>query len=102
MLGESQAWTVFPGNGTVMRQSFLDLSNLGKNGVPRWLGGTLLILFLWFIVGSFATLPFLFLSGMDLRSGNLSTGDPFWIYIAVSVGFPFIWLGVWQIGRAHV
>lgn len=78
-----------------MGQSFLNLSAFGKNGALRWLGGTLLILFLWLIVGSLATVPFLFISGMDLLSADLGTGDPFWIYIAVSVGFPFIWLGLW-------
>lgn len=78
-----------------MGQSFLALSNLGKNGALRWVGGTLLILFLWLIVGSVATLPFLLLSGVNFLTGDLSTGDPFWIYIAVSVSFPFIWLGVW-------
>ncbi len=78
-----------------MTNNFLALSNLGKNGAARWVGGTLLILFLWFIVGSIATLPFLFLSGMDFATGNLATGDPFWVYLAVNVSFPFIWLGVW-------
>lgn len=78
-----------------MGQPFLSLTNLGKNGAVRWLGGTLLILFLWFIVGSFATLPLLVISGMDLTSSDFKTGDPFWIYLAVNVSFLFIWLGVW-------
>lgn len=78
-----------------MGQQFLGLTNLGKNGALRWLGGTLLILFLWFVVGSIVTLPVLFISGANLISGDLSTGDPFWIYIAVSVSFPFLWFGVW-------
>ena len=78
-----------------MSNKFLALSTLGKNGAARWLGGTLLILFLWFIVGSIFTLPFLFLSGANLLSGKLEGGDPFWIYLAVSASFPFIWLGVW-------
>ncbi len=78
-----------------MTNKFLALSNLGKNGAARWLGGTLLILFLWFVVGSIFTLPFLFLSGANLLSGKLEGGDPFWIYLAVSASFPFIWLGVW-------
>ncbi len=78
-----------------MGQQFLDLTNLGKNGAARWLGGTLLILFLWLIVGSIFTVPFLILSGANLLSGTIAGGDPFWIYIAVSVSFPFIWFGVW-------
>lgn len=82
-----------------MTNNFLDLANLGKNGAARWLGGTLIILFLWFVVGSIATLPFLFLSGVDFTTGDLAGADPFWTYIAVSVSFPFIWLGVWLVVR---
>lgn len=78
-----------------MGQQFLNLTELGKNGAARWLGGTALILFLWFVVGSIFTLPFLLVSGANLLSGQLEDGDPFWIYIAVSVSFPFIWLGLW-------
>lgn len=78
-----------------MGQQFLALSNLGKNGPLRWIGGTLLILFLWLILGSFATLPFLFIGGMNFLTADISTTDPFWLYLGVSASFPFIWLGVW-------
>lgn len=78
-----------------MGQRFLALSELGKNGPLRWLGGTLLILFLWLIVGSIFTLPFLVIGGVNLLNPDLSAADPFWVYISVSVGFPFIWLGLW-------
>lgn len=82
-----------------MGKQFLDLTNLGKNGPLRWLGGTLIILFLWFIVGGIVTVPFLVIAGVNLVSGNLSGGDPFWLYLAVSVSFPFIWLGLWLVVR---
>jgi len=82
-----------------MGQQFLELSNLGKNGALRWLGGTFIVLMLWFVVGTIATIPFLFLSGMNFLTGDLATGDPFWIYLGVSVGFPFIWLGLWLVVR---
>ncbi len=82
-----------------MGQQFLNLPSLGKNGALRWIGGTLIILFLWFIVGSIFSLPFFLISGMNFFTGDLKTGDPFWIYLGVSVGFLFIWIGLWLVMR---
>lgn len=87
-----------------MNQPFLSLSDRGKNGALRWLGGTFLILFLWQIVGGFLALPFLFWAGY-LTTGNvedaifamtdLKRGDAFWNYIGVNVTFLCVWLGLW-------
>lgn len=82
-----------------MGEKFLALSNLGKNGALRWLGGACLILFLWLVIGGFATLPFLFIGGANFFTSDLSTTDPFWLFLAVNAGFPFIWLGVWLVVR---
>ena len=76
-----------------MNNTFLSLSNLGKNGPVRWIGGTLVILFFWFIVGSLFAIPFLLLSGV-LFTGDISLGDPLWTFIATNVTFLGIWLGL--------
>jgi membrane protease YdiL (CAAX protease family) len=78
---------------------FLNLTNQGKNGALRWLGGTVIVLFLWLIVGGIVTAPFLLLAGAVVENGSLTAADPFWLYIALSVGFPFIWLGLWLVVR---
>lgn len=81
-----------------MGESFLALSDRGKNGGARWIGGTLVLLFFWLIVGSIMTLPFLLLSGV-LATGDLMQGDPFWTYIATNVSFFGIWIGLFLVMR---
>ncbi|MCC7162234.1 MAG: CPBP family intramembrane metalloprotease [Anaerolineae bacterium] len=77
-----------------MNNQFLELSDQGKNGAGRWIGGTALILFCWLILGSFVAAPFLILSGAAF-TGDTSSGDPFWNYLGLNLSFFGIWLGVW-------
>ncbi len=78
-----------------MKNQFLALSDWGKNGPARWLGGTLNILFFWFVIGTILSVPFLLLSGFVQTNGDFSRADPFWTYIGVNVSFIGIWLGLW-------
>lgn len=80
---------------TRMNNPFLELSNLGKNGAGRWIGGTVVILFFWLIVGSIFAVPFLLLSGGDLTSPTVEGADPFLLYLGTNVSFLGIWIGVW-------
>jgi hypothetical protein len=75
-----------------VNNQFLELSNQGKNGPARWIGGTLLLLFCWLVIGSFIGAPFLLLSGTAF-TGDLASGDPFWNYLGVNFSFFGIWLG---------
>lgn len=77
-----------------MINQFLELSNLGKNGAGRWLGGTALVLFCWFVIGSIFAAPFLFLTGAAF-SGDMRTGDALLNYIGLNVSFLGILLGLW-------
>lgn len=77
-----------------MNNQFLEISNVGRNGAARWIGGTLLILFFWLVIGSILAVPFLLLSGAAL-TGDVSSGDPFWNYLGINVSFLGIWLGLW-------
>lgn len=86
-----------------MGSQFLSLTELGRNGALRWLGGTVIILFFWFIVGSFLAVPFFLFAGGDLTStdvgGVLKGGDPFLLYVGTNISFLGIWLGVWLVVR---
>lgn len=88
---------------TPIGSQFLSLTERGKNGVLRWLGGTVVILFFWFIIGSFLALPFFVFAGGNLTgtdvTGILQEGDPFLVYIGTNVSFLGIWLGVWLVVR---
>jgi membrane protease YdiL (CAAX protease family) len=74
---------------------FIDLTNLGRNGPLRWIGGTLVVLFCWLVVGSFIALPFLLRSNGEMVGGEIFGADPFWLYLATNVSFLGIWLGLW-------
>ncbi|TAH52807.1 MAG: CPBP family intramembrane metalloprotease [Chloroflexota bacterium] len=83
-----------------MGQLFLNLTEQGKNGAARWLGGTLNVLFFWFIIGSILSAPFLIISVWGLLTsgefnGQLDRADPFWLYLATNVSFLGVWLGLW-------
>lgn len=81
-----------------MGHHFLSLSERGKNGPARWIGGTLVILFCWFIVGGMSSAPLLVSAGVSnaaaLADPN-SDADPFLFYLAVNVGFGALLLGLW-------
>lgn len=77
-----------------MNNPFLEISNVGRNGAARWIGGTLLVLFFWLVIGSIIAVPFLLMSGAAL-TGDVSTADPFWNYLGINVSFLGIWLGLW-------
>lgn len=81
-----------------MGNRFLELATLGKNGALRWLGGTLLVIICWFIIGGILSIPFLMIGGLG-RSTNLSETDPFWTYLGTNVTFFGIWLGLYLVIR---
>ncbi len=91
-----------------MENSFLALSERGKNGALRWIAGSFIILFCWQIIGAFLSLPFLFWAGY-VATGNatdafwaladLQRGDPFWNYIGLNLSFLGLWLGLWLVVR---
>src|SRR5581483_5517527 len=78
-----------------MGTRFLALTDLGNNGPARWIGGTLVVLFFWFVVGSFLLLPFLLLAGIVAARGQVADADPFWVYLGTNVSFLGIWIGLW-------
>jgi membrane protease YdiL (CAAX protease family) len=78
-----------------MKNQFLALTERGKNGPARWLGGTLNILFFWLVVGGILSTPFLLLAGFVQSNADFSQSDPFWTYIGINVSFFGIWLGLW-------
>lgn len=81
-----------------MENKFLTISDVGKNGALRWIGGTLLILFCWFVLGGICATPFLIVAGIDPQFG-LANGDPFWVYLGTNVTFLGIWLGLFVVMR---
>ena len=79
-----------------MGQLFLALAEHGQNGALRWIGGTLTVLFCWFVGGGIILVPFLLLSGgRPTPAGQLAGGNPFWVYLGTDLSFLGIWLGLW-------
>lgn len=86
-----------------MGGQFIELTHLGKNGAARWIGGTLTVLFFWFVVGSALAIPFLVISVFAANGNRINNpfapngtapGDPFWLYLGTNVTFIGIWLGL--------
>jgi membrane protease YdiL (CAAX protease family) len=84
--------------------SYLDCAKQGNSSAWRYIFGTLSILFIWLIIGGFATavlmIIFAVFQGLDLADITQLIFDPGLLgyipyYLVLNVGFIFFYFGIW-------
>jgi membrane protease YdiL (CAAX protease family) len=89
----------------VHEPTYLDQAQAGKASAWRYIAGILLIMFIWLILGGFATavllIMFSVIQGIDLTNIVQLVTDPrqlgyFPYYLILNVGFLFFFFGIWM------
>jgi CAAX protease family protein len=88
--------------------TFLDAAYNGKHTPLRYLGGIILILFVWLGIGSVATAflfaPFAMLKGIPIDQWSQAASDPALLgpipfYLILNIAFFFLFAGIWLVVR---